>query len=114
MTEENKNYLKAKALLIQTTKTNQKIVVIKFRIENKDWNYIIDNKYLGVILKTICELEDQKYDIETKPWLLGRRMLFYSWIYPCFKEHLHSQGFTPKLDELKKAERFKYGKTKSE
>ena len=111
MIKENKNYLKAKKLVIQNSKTNQKIV-IKFSIENKEWNYIIDNEYLGLILKTICELEDQKYDVKNKPWLLGRKMLFYSWVYPCFKEHLHQQGFTPNLQELKKAEMFKYGKKK--
>ena len=85
----------------------------RFILEDKfgeEFVWVAENKSLAESIKLIAENEDKKYEIDKKPWLLGRNMFFLSYLYEIYEKYLIRCGFRPNEKDLEKARRFKNGK----
>jgi len=73
----------------------------KVYFDNGDCFWVPWNNNIGTIINLISKNEDYKYKDLVNP--LGKKMFFLAYIYPCYKNYLNNQGFTPNQLELDKS-----------
>ena len=84
-------------------------IVFVDKAEN-EYGWVAKYEDLAKAIELISENEDKKYDVENKPWVLGRNMFFLSWLYKIWQTYLNKYGFKPPEKDLELAKKHKRGK----